>query len=67
MASGYRGEKRDERLSRRPLRFVENSFPGLGSQTRVSGRWIDPNLRNARVSGSHRSDALYQGTTLVGP
>jgi hypothetical protein len=31
-----------------------------------SGR-IDPNLRNTRVFWSHRSDALYQGTTLVGP
>src|ERR1700722_20900259 len=28
---------------------------------------IDPNLLNARVLWSYRSDALYQGTTLVGP
>jgi hypothetical protein len=26
-----------------------------------------PNLLNARVLWSYRSDALYQGTTLVGP
>ena len=28
---------------------------------------IDPTLLNVRVFWSHRSDALYQGTTLVGP
>jgi hypothetical protein len=40
--------------------------PCLVVSTFQRGR-IDPNLRNARVFWVHGSDALYQGTTLVGP
>ena len=39
-------------------------YAGVSTFQRVR---IDPNLRNARVFWSHRSDALYQGTTSVGP
>ncbi len=52
--------------SRALIAFAPGINPRPGVSTFRRG-WIHPNLRNARVFWSHRSDALYQGTTSVVP
>src|SRR5271156_7087353 len=46
---------------------ISKSINKLHRKKQVPPRMIRPNIRNALVFWSRRSDALYQGTTLVGP
>ena len=47
--------------------FLERQRVSYGGFSDTRRGWLDHYPRNARVSGSHRSGALYQGLTLVGP